>query len=287
MAENNFKEAVCVDVNRIYDIARDQDCLEDLRVFFCDTDNCLVERANDCRCKKCEIAWIYLDTEPVGFNKGCYFVKVKFYFKCTFDVYLGVKCPTEITGMATYEKKCVLYGSEGTTKTYSSEFLPGADNTPSSTNNSLIATIEVVEPIVLGCRLVERCNIKGCETDFDPCAVPSIVGGCFPDCLCQGMNCEKRLLVSLGIFSIVRLERKVQLLIPAYDFCIPDKSTACVSGQQEEPCELFKCIKFPTEQFYPSSMFNEGGMPGTGKCTYQGCLSNTEEVVRDCTCTCK
>lgn len=268
---SSFKEAVCINVNRIYDTCRDQDCLEDLRVYFCEADNCAVERATDCRCKKAEIVWVYLDTEPVGFNKGCYFVKIRFYFKCTFEVYLGMKCPTEVTGMCTYEKKCVLYGSEGSTKTYSSEYLPGADATPTSgSGNSLIASIEVVDPVLLGCRLVERCNFKGCDLDFDPCAAPANVIGCFPDCLCNGLNCEKQLLVSLGIFSIVKLERKVPLLIPAYDFCIPDKNSVGVAAQQDEPCELFKCIKFPTEQFYPTSPKTENGIPIGNICGCSG-----------------
>ncbi len=92
---NTFKEAACIDVNRIYDTCREQDCLEDLRVYFCEADNCLVERAVDIRCKSAEIVWVYLDTEPMSFNKGCYMVKIKFFFKCTFELCIGLKSATE------------------------------------------------------------------------------------------------------------------------------------------------------------------------------------------------
>ena len=32
-----------------------------------------------------------------------------------------------------------------------------------------------------------------------------------------------RLYVTLGQFSIIRMERDTQLLIPAYDYCLPEK----------------------------------------------------------------
>ena len=63
-------------------------------------------------------------------------------------------------------------------------------------------------------------------------------------------DAEKQALVSVGIFTIVQLERNVQMLIPAYDFCIPHKE--CVSSS-EDPCELFSSIDFPTSEFFPSN----------------------------------
>lgn len=45
------------------------------------------------------------------------------------------------------------------------------------------------------------------------------------------------------------MERRVQMLMPAYDFCIPTKEPeAPTTG---DPCELFKKIKFPTDSFFP------------------------------------
>ena len=38
----------------------------------------------------------------------------------------------------------------------------------------------------------------------------------------------RRVYVTLGQFSIVRLERDSQLLIPVYDYCMPEKE--CTSG---------------------------------------------------------
>ena len=54
--------------------------------------------------------------------------------------------------------------------------------------------------------------------------------------------------ITLGLFTIVQLQRKVQMMIPAYDFCIPDKESEYSTG---DPCEMFKKIQFPMEDFFP------------------------------------
>ena len=54
------------------------------------------------------------------------------------------------------------------------------------------------------------------------------------------------------MFSIVQLQRDVQMMIPVYDFCLPDKEcTAGSCGSTEDPCELFRRIKFPVNEFFP------------------------------------
>ena len=57
------------------------------------------------------------------------------------------------------------------------------------------------------------------------------------------------LLVTLGQFSIIRLERDTQLLIPAYDYCMPDK--ACQGSSEDDPCSMFSRIHFPIDEFFP------------------------------------
>ena len=52
----------------------------------------------------------------------------------------------------------------------------------------------------------------------------------------------------IGLFIIVQIVRNVQMLIPAYDFCIPEKE--CVTSS-DNPCELFRRIEFPTNEFFP------------------------------------
>ena len=76
--------------------------------------------------------------------------------------------------------------------------------------------------------------------------------GCFGDELSFGSDGSRRIYVTLGQFSIIRLERDSQLLIPAYDYCLPDKECDC-GGGEEDPCEIFRHVKFPVGEFFPPS----------------------------------
>ena len=63
-------------------------------------------------------------------------------------------------------------------------------------------------------------------------------------------SASRRFYVTLGQFSLVRLERETQLLIPVYDYCIP-QAECSGSSDQESPCDLFRNVKFPINEFFP------------------------------------
>jgi len=111
----------------------------------------------------------------------------------------------------------------------------------------LYPSIEVVDPIALGARLIEARECC-CEDVDDVSSIPEFICGCFADEFVSPRG-NKNVLVSLGLFTIVKLERDVQLLIPAFDFCIPQKE--CISATENNPCDLFERIKFPFDEFYP------------------------------------
>ena len=62
---------------------------------------------------------------------------------------------------------------------------------------------------------------------------------------------RRRLYVTLGQFSIVRLERDAQLIVPVLDYSIPTKECCDNPGCTEDPCEMFSRIPFPASQFTP------------------------------------
>ena len=86
-ASNCFKEAVCIDAGRVYDSCCDRDCLEDLRIYFTECGQSVVENAISVRSRKVELITAYVDVEPVPFNKGYYSVDMTFFFEVTVDVY--------------------------------------------------------------------------------------------------------------------------------------------------------------------------------------------------------
>ena len=95
--------------------------------------------------------------------------------------------------------------------------------------------------------------------------IPEAILGCFEEQLVLDGE-SKRLLVTIGQFSIARLERSTQLLIPTFDYCIPSKTCKNVgSSNTESPCEVFGQIEFPMDAFFPSK--NDSCIPAKDSCT--------------------
>ena len=117
--------------------------------------------------------------------------------------------------------------------------------------NAPVAVVEAVDPIVLDARIQDGCGKRECDCNL--CEVPSFVNSCFDGELSSGDD-ARRIYVTLGQFSIVRLERDSQLLIPVFDYCMPEKDCSCGSiggGVNEDPCCIFRNISFPVGEFFP------------------------------------
>lgn len=225
-------------------------------MYFCDPDQRIVNRAVAVKGRSAELVKAYLDVEPVQFNRGFYSVDITYVFRVALETYetpIGRSCSKcEIVhGIATFSKKVILFGSEGNIKIFSSDFEPGEDDEQNKpTNNLPKAILEAVDPIFLSAKLVDRDH--ECIADPSEGEVPEVFARNLEGTV-GGVVATRIVLVTLGLFSIVKLERNVQMLIPAYDFCIPDKECTGTTG---DPCELFRSIKFPTNQFFPPR-FNE------------------------------
>jgi hypothetical protein len=176
-----------------------------------------------------------------------------FFFNVFLDVFGPLATnPMIVNGVSIFNKRVVLYGSEGNVKMFSSDFDPDELDIQNSNEVLPKATCQVAEPIALNARICD-CPPHGCDAC---CRIP--------DCICRRFGGEldfgsaRSVYVTLGIFTIVQIVRNVQLLIPAYDFCIPEKE--CVSTS-DDPCEMFRRIDFPTEEFFPP---NVGEFSGSG-----------------------
>ena len=77
-----------------------------------------------------------------------------------------------------------------------------------------------------------------------PASVTSNFGGEF--CQLGG----KTVTVTLGLFTIVQMIRNTQLVVPTYDYCVPCKECSC---DDETPCEVFRKMSFPVEEFFPAT----------------------------------
>ena len=246
----DMKDAVCIHTDKIYDSCKDKDCIEDARVYFTAAGQEIIDRAVNVKCRKSEIIWVFTDVEPVPFNRGYFTVDLKFFFKITLDVFTGVAKPCKVEGLASFDKKVILFGSEGNAKVFESRYrYDSFDEQLWQKTNMPKAIVEVVDPLCLAAKVVDvNDKLCSCCEDLDFSSVPQCVCNVFEDALVLGGE-NRRVFVSLGLFSIVKIERSVQLLIPAYDFCIPQKE--CVASSDDSPCDLFEKIEFPFDEFFP------------------------------------
>ena len=247
--ERRIREAVCIHTKKIFDSCKDKDCIEDLRVY--PTRGCqeVIDRAVSVKAGCAELLYAYIDVEPVTFNRGFYTVDVRYFYRITADAFVGAARPVELTGLAVFDKRVILFGSEGSAKVFTSTGKNcGSDVQGLPATTAPTAVVESVDPIILGMKLVEVCQ---CHHHDNCCEIPPAVCACFPEELVTGGDVH-RLFVTLGQFSIIRLERDTQLLMPAYDYCMPEKDCDCgCDCRQEDPCELFRKVQFPVGEFFP------------------------------------
>ena len=266
-------EAVCIHTKKIYDSCRDKDCIEDLRFYPTACGQDVLNRAQTVKGGKAELLYTYINVEPVVFNRGFYTIDMRFFYRVTLNAYCANPRPIEVEGLCVFDKRVILFGSEGSAKIFSSKVrIDGLDRQLLEQSNMPIAVVEAVDPIVLEAKLVECCENRCCDCDI--CEIPPCICQCFGCDLTMGDD-YRRAFVTLGQFSIIRLERDSQLLMPVFDYCMPDKD--CNSGAGcgcgcccgcEDPCDLFQNIKFPVNQFFPPNSLSN---PRDYECTKQYC----------------
>ena len=242
------RDTVYIDTNRILDCCRDKDCFEDVKVFLTPCGQEIIEKTGNVRVKCAEIIWTALSVDCVKFNRGFYSVDVRFYVKLTFEACVCVGKSTEFSGLAVCDKKVILYGGEGNVSVFRSS-KDGSDFCKSpflekKSSNLPEAVCEVAEPIALSARVVkyeDRCGCVCCYAE----EIPESICCCFDGEL-SDMDGQRELLVSLGFFSVIRLERPGQYLVSAGECCVPKKECAF---DDLDPCSVFRRMEFPVGEF--------------------------------------
>lgn len=240
---------VCIDTKRVLDSCRDRDCYEDTRVYLTSVGEDILATSTNVRTRSARLLWAYVGVDEVPFNCGFYQVKIRYYIEVELEACLGVGRSQTFKGLSTLEKEVILYGGEGRAVTFTST--PGGNycnvyDMNNAASNDPVAMVETVEPVVLGTR-VSDCNCPCPCGGFEYADIPDGIR----NSLCEEIvinSTGPRVLVSFGIFSVIRMERPTQLLVHATDYSVPDKECNPTTTN-DSPCALFRTMAFPTAQF--------------------------------------
>ena len=259
-----IREAVCVHTDKISDSCLAKDCIEDLQVYLTVPSQQALDCAVSAKARYVELLHVGVHVETVPYSTGYYTVDLTFYYRVIADASAAGGRPTTVTGHAIFSKRLVMFGGETSARSFSSRSgVSCLCKQAIQAGNVPEAIVEVVDPMILGSRVQEVCNCNCCPPS--PPVIPEAILGCFEEQLVLDGE-SKRLLVTIGQFSIARLERSTQLLIPTFDYCIPSKTCKNVgSSNTESPCEVFGQIEFPMDAFFPSK--NDSCIPAKDSCT--------------------
>lgn len=234
----------------------------------------MLEQSTNVKARSAELLHVAIDVEPMQFNTGHYTVDITYYYRILVDAIVCGTRPCTICGLAVFSKRVILCGGEGSAKIFTSKtVIGGFDRQQLMSCSKPEAVVEVIDPMILASKAVDVCNC--CCNEGNTCLdLPSFICGCFDgDLVLNGEN--RRLYVTIGQFSIIRMERDTQLRIPSYSYCIPTKDcSATGSSSDESPCDMFSRIQFPVSSFFPPCGDGEcGSVAGTQSNHSCGCGS--------------
>ena len=245
----DLREALSIHTRKITDSCRDKDCIEDLRVYLTKTSQNTLDNCASAKVRCAELIYTYIDVEPVAFDGHHYCVDATFYYRILADAVVGCGRPVTLCGLASFSKRAVLCGEESKAHIFTSDTrLGGPDGLTRVSANLPTAVVEALDPLVLSSKVID---VNHCPRESAVRQIPNGICDCFDEELVLSGE-QRRLLVTLGQFSIIRLERDAQLIVPVLDYSIPTKECCDNPGCAEDPCELFSKIPFPPPAFTPT-----------------------------------
>ena len=113
---NGVREAVCIHTKKIFSSCKDKDCIEDLTFYPTATAQSVIDASQSIRGGRVELLHVGVDVEPVSFNRGFFTVDMRFYYRVILQAVNNGMRATEIEGLATFDKRVMLFGGESRAK---------------------------------------------------------------------------------------------------------------------------------------------------------------------------
>ena len=210
---------------QVLDARRSRDCLEDLQVFFNEDDQALIQSCASIQAVDARVEDVSFGIQPVPLNNGCFTVDCNFTILVRCNVFMvGSEEPIELTGRTSFLKRCILFGGCGGVQTFSSD--------STSSQDIPVATVQVSQPVVL------QLFITDCPDKIN--VQPGV----------DNTTSKRLVFATIGVFSVISLERNIQLTIPVLRAGAPPRQ--CTIGEfTEDPCQLFRRAAFPANKFCP------------------------------------
>ena len=244
----DLRQAISIHTSKITDSCRDKDCIEDLRVYLTRSSQAILDSCASVKVRSAQLLYAYIDVEPVAFDRNHYCIDVTFFYRVLADALVGATRPAVLCGLAVFSKRAVLCGEESRAHIFTSNTrLNASDGCSIAGANLPRAVVEVLDPMILSSKVRQSSD---CECQEPMCQIPGCVQSFFDEELVIPGE-QRRLYVTLGQFSIIRLERDAQLVVPVLQYSIPTKECCETPGCGEDPCEMFSRIPFPEKQFVP------------------------------------
>ena len=210
---------------QVLDARRSRDCLEDLQIFFNEDAQALIQNCASIRAVDARVEDVSFGIQPIPLNAGCFTVDCNFTILVRCNVFLvGSEEPIEVTGRTSFLTRCVLFGGCGGVRTFSSDGTSSLD-IPT-------ATVQASQPVVLQLFITDCPGKITGQQDANNTANTRAV------------------FATIGVFSVISLERNIQLTIPVLRAGAPPRQ--CTVGEfTDDPCQLFRRTAFPTNKFCP------------------------------------
>ena len=200
---SSVRESVCVHTRKIFDSCRDKDCVEDLRFYPTAAAQEVLRTSQMIKGGTAELLYIYTDVEQVTFNRGFYSIDMRFFYRVTLQVCTGTPRYTEAEGLCVFDKRCILFGSEGSAKIFSSDTALDELDIPGRMRTDLpIAVVEAVDPIVLDTKVTDCPPAPACDCGRLT-EIPSFIAQSFGQTLVLDDSANRRVFLGRGAFPRV------------------------------------------------------------------------------------
>ena len=236
----------CIIAAKVYDACRQQDCLTEAELgparaadccCICDRhyvegevidppNNAAAVTIDRLRVKKV----IIVEKEPNPFKSGYWDIDLKYVFvyTLTFREADG-SIIGSVRANSIFNKRVTLFGSVGSDIVLSSDIF---------NNGHGDSTTLDADPFIL---VEAKAVALAAELKYSRCCKTRGTGDVMPPE-------PNQVIVTIGLFTIIKLFRIVQLLVESKGFCIPPE---CEEISPLNPCEFFDSLDFPMDIFAP------------------------------------